>query len=605
MAINQQMSGSSVAALTAKAGQSIAVCRNVLGAQIAILRTWVARPLLADSIPEADAALKVMRDNTAAGQGLLDHASELSSTAEDRERLKQLKVVFTEYIASTEAQATAHKDLLDLRKRQIDTTPVWNKALSAVTSSPESNNPAIQSDLRDGISSMKDARIAYWRYSTLLDDEYTGIMHAAADQAIASLNHAKGLATDAGLKAGLDGLLTVMGELNDIMSAAKKSVDFKNQQERDRTGPARAKLDEIIPKAEESADEVAQAEQVAAAAEMSQSGHIGLGAAGFVVLVLIGSAVYGRFAIARPLRKMAGVLGELTNDRIVEVPYTARADEIGEIAKATEIFKESIAGKVINLRIRTALDVVRSNVMVADSNYSIIYMNGTLQQMLREAEAEIRKAMPNFDTAKLMGTNMDVFHKNPAHQRKLLESLTGTHEARISVGTQKFQLVATAVLDKDGKRSGTVIEWKNETVEKAIEEEVDGIVKAALEGDFSRRVPLEGKSGFMLHLATSMNGLCHNVAETMIDFADLLGAMADGDLVRRITADYRGVFGKLKDDANRMADQLTETISEIKAVGREVSNAAAEIPTSTTDLSQRKSRPPASSRLPPRWKRCR
>jgi methyl-accepting chemotaxis protein len=378
-----------------------------------------------------------------------------------------------------------------------------------------------------------------------------------------------------------------MGELNDIMSAAKKSVDFKNQQERDRTGPARAKLDEIIPKAEESADEVAQAEQVVAAAEMSQSGHIGLGAAGFVVLVLIGSAVYGRFAIARPLRKMAGVLGELTNDRIVEVPYTARADEIGEIAKATEIFKESIAGKMINLRIRTALDVVRSNVMVADSNYSIIYMNGTLQQMLREAEAEIRKAMPNFDTAKLIGTNMDVFHKNPAHQRKLLESLTGTHEARISVGTQKFQLVATAVLDKDGKRSGTVIEWKNETVEKAIEEEVDGIVKAALEGDFSRRVPLEGKSGFMLNLATSMNGLCHNVAETMIDFADLLGAMADGDLVRRITADYRGVFGKLKDDANRMADQLTETISEIKAVGREVSNAAAEISTSTTDLSQR------------------
>jgi HAMP domain len=589
MAINQQMSGSSVAALTAKAGQSIAVRRAVLGAQIAILRTWVARRniLLAESVPEADAALKVMLDNTAAGQGLLDHGSELSSTAEDRERLQQLKVVFTEYIASSEAQAAAHKDLLNLRKRQIDTTPAWNKALSAVTSSPESNNPAIQSDLRDGISSMKDARIAYWRYSTLLDDEYTGIMHAAADKAIASLNHAKGLATDAGLKAGLDALLTVMGELNDIMSAAKKSVDFKNQQEHDRTGPARAKLDEIIPKAEESADKAAQAEQVAAAAEMSQSGHIGLGAAVFVVLVLIGSAMFGSFSIARPLRKMAGVLGELTNDRIVEVPYTERGDEIGKIAKATEVFKDSIAGKVINLRIRTALDVVRSNVMLSDNNYNIIYMNGTLQQTLREAETEIRKAMPNFESGKLMGMSMDVFHKNPSHQRKLLDSLTGSHEAHIVIGSQKFMLVATPVRDKDGKRNGTVLEWKNETVEMAIEEEVDGIVKAAIDGDFSRRVALEGKSGFMLNLSTAMNGLCGNVAETMADFAELLGAMADGDLVRRITADYHGVFGKLKDDANRMANRLTETLADIKSVGREVANAAAEISTSTTDLSQR------------------
>jgi hypothetical protein len=37
---------------------------------------------------------------------------------------------------------------------------------------------------------------------------------------------------------------------------------------------------------------------------------------------------------------MAGSLGEFTNDRIVEVPYTNWADEIGEIAKATEVFKD-------------------------------------------------------------------------------------------------------------------------------------------------------------------------------------------------------------------------------------------------------------------------
>jgi methyl-accepting chemotaxis protein len=306
-----------------------------------------------------------------------------------------------------------------------------------------------------------------------------------------------------------------------------------------------------------------------------------------VVLILIGSAVFGGFSIARPLRKMSLVLNELTHDRIVEVPYTNRGDEIGDIAKATDMFKDSIAEKVINLRIRTALDVVRSNVMLADSNYNIIYMNNTLQQMLRESEVELRKGMPGFDSAKLMGASMDAFHKNPSHQRKILDSLTGSYEGKVAIGSQTLTLVATPVRGKDAKRNGTVIEWRNVTAENAIEEEVDGIVKAAIDGDFSRRVALEGKTGFMLNLATAMNGLCGNVATTMADFANLLGTMADGDLVRRITADYRGVFAELKDDANRMADQLTQTVSDIKSVGREVANAAAEISTSTTDLSQR------------------
>jgi methyl-accepting chemotaxis protein len=429
IALNQQMSDSSVATLTAKAEQSIAVRKNVLAAQIAILRTWVARRniLLAESVAEADTALNAMRTATTEGQQDLDRATQLSSAPEDRERLKQLKSVFAEYIASTEGQASAHKDLLNLRKRQIDTTPAWNTAYAAVTASPEFAKPEIQADIRDAVSSMKDARIAYWRYSTLLEDEFTSAMHAAAAKAIASFNHAKEQATDAGLKGGIDGLLAVMGELNAITEGARKAVDFKAQQEHDRTGPARAQLDALIPKAVESADKVAQAEQVEVAAEMTQASRIGLTAAAFVVLVLIGSAVFGSFSIARPLRRMAGVLGELTNDRIVEVPFTRRADEIGDIAKATEVFKESIAGKVINHRIRTALDVVRSSVMLSDSDYNIIYMNGTLQQMLREAETEIRKAMPGFESGKLMGMNMDVFHKNPSHQRKVLDSLTGSH----------------------------------------------------------------------------------------------------------------------------------------------------------------------------------
>jgi methyl-accepting chemotaxis protein len=583
-ALNQYVSSNAISELQTKEERALTVRFSVRAGQVEILRSWVARRniILSETVPEADAGLKLMRDSAVAGPPLLDKAIEAAATTDDREVLKQLKAVFAEYIAASEIQASAHKDILNLRKRQIDTTPAWNAAYAAITAAPGYADPEIQADMRDAVSSMKDARIAYWRYSTLLDDQFTGIMHEAANKAIASFNLVKGLSADPALKKGVDGLLIVMGELNAVMDGAKKAVDLKNQLDKERIAPARTKLDELILKAMDSAAKGAAEAAVATVAETASATRIATIASVIVVLVLIGSAVFGSFSIARPLRRMAKVLGELTHDRIVEVPYTGRGDEIGEIAKATDVFKDSIAEKVINLRVRTALDVSRSRVMLTDANYNVIYANGALQQMLREAESEIRKAMPSFDGSKLMGMNLEAFHRSPA-----LDSLTGTYEARFDIGSQKFMIVATAVLGKDGKRNGAVIEWRNETVEKAIEEEVDGVVKAAIDGDFTQRIPLEGKAGFMLNLSTAMNGLCENVAETMNDFAELMSTMADGDLVRRITADYHGVFGKLKDDANRMADRLTETLSEIKSVGREVANAAAEISTSTTDLSQR------------------
>jgi methyl-accepting chemotaxis protein len=116
---------------------------------------------------------------------------------------------------------------------------------------------------------------------------------------------------------------------------------------------------------------------------------------------------------------------------------------------------------------------------------------------------------------------------------------------------------------------------------------VGGIVKAAMSGDFAQRVPLEGKQGVIRNLAEAMNTLCETMGKVMDDLAGMLGSLAEGDLTKRIAADYQGAFGVLKDSANTTAEKLAATITELKAVTREVTNASAEISTSTTDLSQR------------------
>ncbi len=308
--------------------------------------------------------------------------------------------------------------------------------------------------------------------------------------------------------------------------------------------------------------------------------------AGILIMLAAVWLVFGH-VVAQPISKIARVLTELTNDRVVDVPFATRGDEVGAIAKATEVFKHSIAEKVINLRVRTGLDAVRSNILVADQDYNVMYMNPALQGMLRESEPELRKALPQFDSSKLIGANMDFFHKDPPHQRQILDSLTGTHESFFTIGTQHFHHIVTPVIDKHGKRSGTVVEWRNETVEKATETEIADIAKAAVAGDFSKRISLEGKKEFMLNLAKTMNSLCDNVAGVLADLVRMFGALAGGDLTQRITADYQGNFAILKDNANTMAERIGSTIAEIKASAMEVTNASAEISTSTTDLSQR------------------
>jgi len=116
---------------------------------------------------------------------------------------------------------------------------------------------------------------------------------------------------------------------------------------------------------------------------------------------------------------------------------------------------------------------------------------------------------------------------------------------------------------------------------------VGGIVQAAVRGDFSQRVAVEGKSGLVLNVGSAINTLCENVSKALDDLAAMLGGLAEGDLTLRIDGNYLGCFATLKDNANTTAERVGAVISEIKQAGQEVAGASAEISAATTDLSQR------------------
>ncbi|KAB2928587.1 MAG: PAS domain S-box protein [Dechloromonas sp.] len=316
---------------------------------------------------------------------------------------------------------------------------------------------------------------------------------------------------------------------------------------------------------------------------------VGAAAVAFLVLrLLAGSVLKPLGTVTATFRSIAA--GSYNNRFDFD-----RDDEIGKVLQAMQSMQIKLGCDVAetrrvaeeNLRIRSGLDNVATNVMIADDGLNIIYMNRAIHDMFAAAESDIRKELPAFSRAGLLGANIDIFHKNPGHQRAMLKTLSGTHRAAIHLGGRTFSLAVTPVLNESGVRLGYAVEWLDRTAEVAVEDEVAEIVEAAARGDFSRRVAPAGKQGFFLRLANDLNRLLEISQQGLKDIGLVLGAMAEGDLTRKIDADYEGTFGQLKDDANSTVARLRDIIDQIRVATDAINTAAQEIAAGNQDLSSR------------------
>src|SRR5690606_33316263 len=240
-----------------------------------------------------------------------------------------------------------------------------------------------------------------------------------------------------------------------------------------------------------------------------------------------------------------------------------------------------------HLRIRAALDSVTTNVMVTDASRRIVYANRPLLQMLSAVEADIRRDLPHFDVSRLIGGSIDDFHRNPAHQSRLLAELTGTHRAMIRIGGHHMRLTVNQVRDSADQLVGYVVEWLDRTDEVQVEEQVSAMVDAAAAGDMTRRIALDGKRDFSLALSRSLNTLLDTLSVSAEQVSIVLKGLARGDLTVRMEGDFRGVFAEMRDDANATVDQLTSIVSRIQNASSAINTGATEIASGNNDLSRR------------------
>ncbi|MEM8920482.1 MAG: methyl-accepting chemotaxis sensory transducer with Pas/Pac sensor, partial [Pseudomonadota bacterium] len=88
--------------------------------------------------------------------------------------------------------------------------------------------------------------------------------------------------------------------------------------------------------------------------------------------------------------------------------------------------------------------------MAIDRDFVVRYVNQATMDLLRRNAEAFQELWPGFDPETIVGTNIDLFHKNPAHQRQLLSDPSRLpHRTDISVGDQKFALAVNAVFDAE------------------------------------------------------------------------------------------------------------------------------------------------------------
>ncbi len=318
-----------------------------------------------------------------------------------------------------------------------------------------------------------------------------------------------------------------------------------------------------------------------------------------VVSIIMLTAITTGFLV---LRYMQNALGQITNVlyRLTDGGFRNNIDldledDIGDLLRAMQGMQvklnfdlnEANSSATESQRIKQALDTVNSGVMVADNNYNIIYLNQTVQELFENAQNDIRTDLPDFDASTLLGTNIDVFHKNPEYQRKMLDQLQNTFKSKLVIGGRHLDFIANPVLDNTGERIGIVVEWLDRTEEVAVENEIAGIVSAAKSGDLSQRLNIEGKEGFLLTLSRGINDLTDNMDRVSKDINHVVANMSSGNLTDKITGDYEGVYANLKNDINSTQDKLAEVFGQIGEAADFISQSSQEIASGNNNLSQR------------------
>lgn len=360
-----------------------------------------------------------------------------------------------------------------------------------------------------------------------------------------------------------------------------------------------------------------------------------------ILLFLLGIATYLTLAFIRPIVKVSGVIKEIEGGNLKQekLPVSS-GDEVGILSQSANHLLDGLRSFILHSQEILKGDTERRQV-VAKGDFK-----ASLEEMLRQAEAkvEIEKGMAlreaftesspnnimwadarnefrvqylNSSSLKLLATlethlpchadevlgkPIDIFHKNPEMQRKLLSNPNNLpHQAKVQLGPEILQLDIISIVDKDGNYLGPMITWAvitewEETERKAKDAEekerlreedqqmkarhIQEVVAAASLGDLTQRIAIEGTDvmgSIGESLKKFMLGLRRDISE-IAGMAQNLASASEG-----LTTVSQQMVGNAEETAaqsgvvSSAAEQVSQSVQTIATGAEEMSASVKEI----------------------------
>ncbi len=144
-----------------------------------------------------------------------------------------------------------------------------------------------------------------------------------------------------------------------------------------------------------------------------------------------------------------------------------------KVVKFASDITEAVRMRDEAFRVQNMMENIPINVMMANREFDLVYMNPASRKTLKTIEHLLPRPVDL-----LVGQKIDIFHKNPEHQRRMLSNAGNLpHRAAIKVGDQTLDLQVSAIKDSAGNFVGPMVTWSVITDQIRIAEEFEHGVK--------------------------------------------------------------------------------------------------------------------------------
>ncbi len=253
-------------------------------------------------------------------------------------------------------------------------------------------------------------------------------------------------------------------------------------------------------------------------------------------------------------------------DELLELKINAVHDARGvyRYAQLTwSVVTETVAQKKKAEHLLNMIEEMPINVMTCTlGDFRINYANRASLETLRRIEQHLPISV---DT--LIGSSIDVFHKNPSHQRKMLSDPANLpHVATIKVGPEYLQLRVSAMRDAAQTYIGPMITWSIMTENVAMASSVTEVVGSMTETSDE----MQSSSSRLLELTEHSDQTASAVSAAAVEmsasFDEISGQIRQATGMSRDAADKAvaadGLVGGLAQSVERIG-AITSLIDKI------------------------------------------